>query len=462
MKYRKLLGVIHLSILWFLLAMPQLRAQKKYEKTERVRKNGTDIVAVANDDKGVIRIENKKSGRVLQRLEHDRFKKGTISDMAFSPTDSFLAVTIWNDDLLLFNWRSEEVKHHVTWDYTGSSNSRVAFSPGGRKLLVGVVDVKIVDVDSGEVERHFTVKEKGCGPIGPIRVSPFGDIAAMYRTPFSPIKIWNLRLGKGRPQQIVSNDVVITRPFFSFSPDGTMLAYLNKEAVVVRDLVEDEQVIRISRDGTGDGWSGRLSVTNDGMSIVYSPGKKGEQRSWTLSRHLKKQDGEDLRETTASERWKRLSRASGRSLIRLKKAFQLHPEQTVSFLRNKLLPEREGNEQEKMLDLIDQLEQKSLKKRKEAERRIKEIVFRHPGFVSLLERKKKKVGPEAKHRIRTILETLNQPLPKIHSHRWRRVVALQVLYGIHTRPAKKLVKKVWERYDGWFLGQRADRLLENW
>lgn len=140
----------------------------------------------------------------------------SIERMSFSPDGKMLAVADTHGDLTLLN--AEDGELIETRNVHEGRYNGLAFSPDGKRIATARSDVRIWDVESGELVAKF--KDPEGSIIGDIAFSPDGKLLAVAGFD-TTIEVWDATEGKRKLVMEDHNEPVAA---VAYSPDGKLLA----------------------------------------------------------------------------------------------------------------------------------------------------------------------------------------------------------------------------------------------
>ncbi len=170
------------------------------------------LLALGLSDGGLI-VWDMDANEALYEFEGGDY---SIERLSFSPDGKMLAVADTHGDLTLLN--AEDGELIATRNVHEGRYNGLAFSPDGKRIATARSDVRIWDVESGELVAKF--KDPEGSIIGDIAFSPDGKLLAVAGFD-TTIEVWDATEGKRKLVMEDHNEPVAA---VAYSPDGKLLA----------------------------------------------------------------------------------------------------------------------------------------------------------------------------------------------------------------------------------------------
>lgn len=222
-------------------------------------------------------------GKVLA----NRPLQGNCYGMDFAP-QGWLAISEFNRKLSIWQWRNSELKQLAeTRDLAGDLPVSVAFSPDGKKLALGYVDIQApVDIwDSSQISQgqlsllqRFKNNDLSFGALSNVAWSNNGQSlaaagSAYRKEPNYVLRRWDIASGRAADVVINNNTVTALR---SLADGSLMFAGFNgRWGQVFNDDRVTQQPLAIADLRGAD----HLQITSDGLLVQWTY-QYGEQTAW--------------------------------------------------------------------------------------------------------------------------------------------------------------------------------------
>jgi RNA polymerase sigma factor (sigma-70 family) len=348
--------------------------------------------------------------------------QGRIEAVAFSPDGRLLAAC--------------DTARHVVhlWDAGPGQELRklaqgrpvaVAFAPDGKTLATGGWDGTLVLWDFATGRKLRTIQPgDGATSVQAIAVSPDGRLLATGHHGQAPVYLWDAATGKLVRQIDAGHEVTWC---LEFSTDGAWLATGGLDGTA--SLWEVATGRRVHRLRGHQFWVLRLAFGPGGRTLATGS-YDGTSLLWTLKPKV-----EPLPPAGLGPLWEALRADDAARAYRAAWALAEHPDRSVAFLKERLLPGRPLIDRERLRQLLADLDGNEFPKREAASRELAKLgAAIEPDLRAALA---KTESAEARRRLKALVEGLPRELPP---EALRRLRAVRVLERVGNREAVELLR----------------------
>jgi RNA polymerase sigma factor (sigma-70 family) len=377
----------------------------------------------------------------------------TVGALAVSPDSRFAASSSWDKSIRLWDVATGKELHR--FPISEDTVFVLCFSADGRWLAAGDKDrmIRVWEVATGK-ELH---RLRHGVPVFALVFSPDGRTLAAAggqhldeRVGDGGIVLWEMATGEKRGQLAGHDRAVMT---LSYSPDGHCLASGGTDGTVrIWEPFAGKELCRfLGRQGyikslafSADGQrlaSGGMDTT----ALIWDVG-------WITEKHLS--DGELTDRGLQKATIDLLGQDAGKAYQAMR-TLAAAPHQSLSWLKKQLKPAA-GVEEQKINQLIEQLDDDTFAVREKAMRELERL--RESAEPFLRKALQKSPTLEKRRRIEQLLEPFSKPLPSVD--RVRQIRMLELLEQIDTKEATELLKTLAGGAPGVFLTREAKASLD--
>jgi WD40 repeat protein len=418
------------------------------------------VLASGSDD-GTVRVWDRASGKQLHRLPVPRLTGPLV---AFSADGQTLAVRerCGAPERPAFSlWHAPTGKVLRRFSF-GSGGDIIAFWPGGKELAHVNYDLGFLELPGGRKNDSVEAKYRDFKRIGEraqvtaLAISPDGRMAAVASEPLgrATVSVWEVaseRLVRlfTAPEQVVCS--------LAFSPDGrTVAAGCWDGRVRLWDLVSGKEVACLR------GHRGRvlsLAFSGDGR-LLASGSADSSVLLWNApvcvaNRNIVRGD---LSEAGLRRLWLLLHSEDAGEAFRAAWKLAAAGHQAVPFLERELLPLRAVPDEQRVKELIGQLDHPRFRVREAATREL--IILGRIAELPLRRRLENRPSAEVRTRARRILGAILSDGRDSHAHalRWGRTAS--VLEKVGNAEALRLLGRLATKHPAPEMRQEAKTSLE--
>jgi WD40 repeat protein len=434
--------------------------------------DGKTLASGAEDR--TVRLWNVATGRQRLVLEGHR---GAVAAVAFAPDGKTLA-SAGNWDNTVRVWDAATGKEGFPPRDLGAKVLAVAFAPDGKTLAAGTEQGKVqfYNPATGETERSFA--NPGRMPVNFIAFAPGGMVLALpgsggsgnaftvqlvdavtgqgrltlhghksqvSAAAFSPdgkllatiggdVRLWEVATGQELFKLDLRSDA--TRPV-AFAPDGKFLAFASQDGMIqVCEVMTGMEVKRFRLPGH---WVSAFSLTFSPDGKLLATGSQDTTiLLWDVAGLIQTQPlAVALTRSELEARWTDLASSQARQAYRAIWSLVATPEQTVSFLKERLHP-AVAAEPKQLVQLITDLTSDRFAVRDKASKELEELgELAKPALLKALEGQP---APEARRWLEMLVQMLEGPVTSPKELRALRAIA--VLEHIGTPEARQVLARL--------------------
>ncbi|HET6753388.1 MAG TPA: hypothetical protein VFH23_05500 [Jiangellaceae bacterium] len=216
------------------------------------------FIATYHSDRSIV-VWEASSGAELYTLP--KLDGGLINSrsVVFNPDGTRVAAVAADGRVAI--WPAEQGAGEPTWitPHEGVDSWQVAFSPDGTRLAsIGVTGLSVVD-ETGQPVADFDPSLSANLSGEDVEWSPDGDTLVVGETT-GVVSVWDSDSGRRLRDDATHSTRVEA---VDVSPDGSMVASVSKNAVLINDVGSGEGVYDLDRGGLTD-----ISFSSDGSQVV--------------------------------------------------------------------------------------------------------------------------------------------------------------------------------------------------